>query len=466
MRKFYRYTLFFLILLNSAAFFFGIYYYGENETSSYISAMKEIHAEEENTEIAQEEYTELAEQVQIKPSEINEEGNLKVTEDKSLESIVQETAQETEIKTSEFIENSKENEIKELTILAVGDNLIHTQVIQSGKKADGSYNFSHLFAGITEELEAADLAIINQETILCDKNLGYSGYPRFGSPYAIGEAIHEAGFDVVLQATNHTMDKGYDGVIDTIEFWKKYDDILMVGVNETDDPLERIGIYTKNGITVSILNYTYSLNGLSMPKGKEYLVNLLTDRKQMKADITLAKTLSDFVIVCPHWGSEYVYKPTNQQEQLTQFFLEEGVDLVIGTHPHVLEPVKWVETKDGSHRMLVYYSLGNFVSNQDAMARMLGGMAKLKLIKKGDEVVIDEASIDPLVTHTYYDGRQRFTTYLLSDYNEKMASAHYLNRKKKSTVTLKKLTELTQSILGDWYNSDTNSTMLSLMQSQ
>ena len=494
MRKFYRTTLFFLVLLNSAAFFLGIYYYGENETVSYVSAMQEVNVVEENTldstltneEQMRKDSTEIEKIIESigKDTETTEEENSKNNEDKSSELNEDETSEANESKNSKLNVNEnlkgiidktstvsagkvKNEKKKELTILAVGDNLIHTQVIRSGKQADGSYNFSHLFAGITEELESADLAIINQETILCDESLGYSGYPKFGSPYEIGEAIHEAGFDVVLQATNHTMDKGYDGVLDTIEFWKKYDDILMVGVNETDDPLERIGLYTKNGITVAILNYTYGLNGLSMPKGKEYLVNLLTDRKQMKADIALAKKLSDFVIVCPHWGSEYVYKPTKQQDQLTQFFLEEGVDLVLGTHPHVLEPVEWVETKDGSHRMLVYYSLGNFVSNQDAMARMLGGMAKIKLIKKGDEVVIDEASIEPLVTHTYYDGGQRFTTYLLSDYNEKMASTHYLNRKKKSTVTLENLTELTQSILGDWYRSDTSNTMLSLtMQSQ
>ena len=263
------------------------------------------------------------------------------------------------------------------------------------------------------------------------------------------------------------MDKGLEGVLDTIEFWKQYNDITMVGINETKEASNRIGYISKNGITVSILNYTYGLNGLSVPKGKDYMINMLTDREQMKADISLAKKQSDFVIVCPHWGTEYVYQPTKQQKKLTQFFLDEGVDLVLGTHPHVLEPVEWVENEDGTHRMLVYYSLGNFVSNQDAMARMLGGMAKIKLIKKGDEVVIDEASIEPLVTHTYYDGGQRFTTYLLDEYDGKLAKEHYLNRNKKNTVTLEKLTKLTQSILGDWYLADNKNTILPLaIQSQ
>lgn len=344
-----------------------------------------------------------------------------------------------------------ETDRKELTIIAVGDDLIHTQVIRSGLQSDGSYDFAHLFEGIQEEIDNADIAMINQETILCDKSLGYTGYPTFGSPYEIGEAIHNAGFDVVLHATNHTMDKGVAGIEDTLQFWKQYEDILVTGINEFNDASERIGYITKNGITIAVLNYTYGLNGFTLPKGKEYMINLLGNEEQMKEDIALAKENSDFVIVCPHWGTEYVYQPTKQQQQLTSFFVNQGVDLVIGTHPHVLEPVEWVQSEDGTHQMLVYYSLGNFVSNQDAMARMLGGMAKIRLVSENGEVKIDEAEIEPLVTHTYYDGKQRFTTYLLKDYSEKLASQHYLNRKQHNAVTLARLQSLTSEILGDWY---------------
>lgn len=345
-----------------------------------------------------------------------------------------------------------EEEPKEITIVAVGDNLIHTQVIRSGKQTDGTYNFSHLFSGVKDEIESADVAIINQETILCDESLGYSGYPTFGSPYAIGEAIYEAGFDVVLHATNHTMDKGVAGITDSIDFWNQYEEIAVVGVNESEES-SRIAYVEKEGITIAILNYTYGLNGLSLPKGKEYMVNLLSDEEQMKKDIELAKESSDFVIVCPHWGTEYVYKPTNEQKRLTKFFAEEGVDLVIGTHPHVLEPVEWVSNEAGTHQMLVYYSLGNFVSNQDRMARMLGGMAQIKLIVDEDgEVIIEDAEIEPVVTHTFYDGKQRFTTYLLKDYNIELATKHNLNQKKKNEITLSRLQSLSTEILGDWYS--------------
>lgn len=340
---------------------------------------------------------------------------------------------------------------RELSLIAVGDNLIHTKIVKSGLQKDGSYNFSHLFDGIRDTVEKADVAIINQETILCDKKLGYSGYPLFGSPYEIGEAIYEAGFDVILHATNHTLDKGVAGIEDTIDFWKQYDDIVVAGIKEKKED-SRIVYIERNGIKLAILNYTYGLNGLRLPKGKEYMVNLLDNQKLVEKDIKLAKKMSDFVIVCPHWGTEYVYEPTTQQKEWTQFFAEQGVDLVLGTHPHVLEPVKWVKSENGENEMLVYYSLGNFVSNQDAMPRMLGGMAQIQLIEKDGSIVIDKAAIEPLITHTYLDGKQQFTTYFLEDYTKKLASNHYLNRKHKNAITLSRLQSLSKEILDEWYD--------------
>lgn len=358
-------------------------------------------------------------------------------------------AKETEKKTK--VTDAVTKEIKrELSLVAVGDNLIHTQIIRSGLQQDGTYDFTHLFDGIRDTVQSADVAMINQETILCSKKLGYSGYPTFGSPYAIGNAVREAGFDVVLHATNHTLDKGVKGVEQTIKYWKRYDDIVVAGLSEAEEE-SRISYIERNGIKLAILNYTYGLNGLKLPKGKEYMIHMLTDKNQMKEDIKIAKENSDFVIVCPHWGTEYVYKPTRQQEELTQFFLEEGVDVLIGTHPHVLEPVEWVESEDGKNKMLVYYSLGNFVSNQDAMPRILGGMAKIHLIEEDGKIVIDEAAIEPLVTHMYYKNGQHFVTYFLDDYTKKMATEHYLNRKHKNAVTLSRLQSLTQEILKGWY---------------
>ena len=360
----------------------------------------------------------------------------------------------TEVAKEVMTEDVVQVEDQSLVIVAVGDNLIHSQIIQSGKQKNGGYNYTSLFDGVKEVVQKADIAIINQETILCDESLGYTGYPKFGSPYAIGEAVYDAGFNVILHANNHTMDKGMDGIEDTLEFWKQYTDTKVAGINETKESTNGIVLVEAKGMTVAILNYTYGLNGLKLPKGKEYMVTFLSDTEKMKKDIALAKELSDFVIVCPHWGTEYVYEATTQQEKLTQFFFDHGVDLVLGTHPHVLEPVEWVENKESSKRMLVYYSLGNFISNQDQMPRMVGGMAAIRIVKRDGEVVIDEASLFPLITHSFSDKGQKFVTYFLEDYNGKLAKAHYLNRKKKNTLTMERLTQLCKTILGDWYIND------------
>lgn len=333
-----------------------------------------------------------------------------------------------------------------VTLAAVGDDLIHSQIYKSAKKSNGSYNFDQLFLNLKDEIASPDIAVINQETVLGGASLGYSGYPRFNSPTEVGDAVVKAGFDVVLHATNHAMDKGEKGMQNTIDFWKKYPEITVLGANESQDEADTIPVVDVNGIRIAMLNYTYGLNGLSLPSGRTYMVNLL-DEQRVRSDVAKAKEVSDFVIVFPHWGTEYVYKPVESQKEWTQIFLETGVDLVIGTHPHVLESVEWIEREDG-HRMLVYYSLGNFVSSQSEVPRMLGGMANVTIEKTGEEkAVIADASITQLVTHIT-KGSKEFTVYKLSEYTDSLAAKHRLSGK---GLNIKKLKSLSKQILGDWY---------------
>lgn len=342
----------------------------------------------------------------------------------------------------------------QVTILAVGDNLIHIQVIQSGKKKDGTYNFDHLYSLVKEEISAADIAIINQETILGGDEFKYSGYPTFNSPTEIGDAITNAGFDVVLHATNHTMDKGFKAVENTFEYWKTHPEITVLGINESEEQRVKTPIIEKNGIKIAMLNYTYSLNGYHVPKGMPYLVNML-DKKEMAKDIKKAKELSDFVIVFPHWGTEYVYEATDMQKDLTEFFYDAGVDLVIGTHPHVLEPVEWIETHSG-HRMLVYYSLGNFMSYQREAPRMLGGMANITITKDENGTYISDAGITPIVTH-YENGPADFHygIYKLTDYTNELALVHGVSEIAKSgSITYQGTYDLAKQVLGSWFPKD------------
>lgn len=340
-----------------------------------------------------------------------------------------------------------------INIVAVGDDLIHTQIIDDAKQTNGKYNFDNLFKNVKDDIKSADISIINQETILSTKKLGYTGYPLFGSPTSVGTAIYKAGFDVVLHATNHSMDKGYDGIKNTLDFWKKYKDIKVVGIYDSKESSDEICIVERENIKVAILNYTFSLNGLSTPKGKSYLVNIL-NKNDMKKDIAKAKKLADIVIVCPHWGTEYVYKPTSYQEDLVDFFYDNKVDIVIGTHPHVIEPVKWIQEKNNTHKMLVYYSLGNFISSQDEVPRMLGGMANIQITKSNGKVYISDASITPLVTHYETGIDKHFTTYKLSDYTEKLANKHGIRYRTSSKFSIDVLENLCSDVLGKWYKKD------------
>ena len=339
-----------------------------------------------------------------------------------------------------------------VNLLAVGDNLIHIQVIDSGKRADGSYNYDHLYSNVKDIISAADIAVINQETILGGKAFPYSGYPRFNSPHEIGTAIINAGFDVILQATNHTMDMGLEGVKSNMAFWKQnYPDIKVLGINESREEYEQIPVIEKNGIKIAMLNYTYSLNGQPLPKDMPYLVNML-DKKKMEGDIKKAEELADFTIVFPHWGVEYSYEPSKSQKELVDFFYDLGVDLVIGTHPHVLQPVEWVEKRD-DHRMLVYYSLGNFISYQREAPRMLGGIAEVTISKDENGTYISSAGITPIVTH-YENGKAdyNYAIYRLDDYNESLAKLHGVSKlAKQGSISYEETLALAKQVLGSWY---------------
>ncbi len=311
-----------------------------------------------------------------------------------------------------------------VTLVAVGDNLLHEPVYTHAKKK-GKYNFDHLFKHIKKYITAADLAVINQETILVAED--YSSYPCFGSPYAVADAIAKAGFDIVTQATNHSDDRGSSAILGTISYWrKKHPEITLLGIHRNQKEADTISVIDCNGIRIALLNYTFWLNGGTLPSGKEYLVDLrdYSDRGKIRRDIRRAKKMADFVIVFPHWGTEYVYKPDEEQLFWSDLFLEEKVDLVIGTHPHVLQPFTMRKNRDG-HKMLCYYSLGNFISGQGKVPRMLGGMARVTIVKDRNGTHISSYGLDPLVTHIT-SGYHLVTSYKLTDYTEALAKKHRL----------------------------------------
>ena len=357
---------------------------------------------------------------------------------------VQETNQK---KAAKELQIKREKAKVEVSISMVGDVLMHNPTLKSGLQEDGSYNYDHLFKNVKKHMENTDISLANQEVILGGTDLGISSYPAFNAPQELGDSLVQSGFNTILHATNHTLDKGEKGVDSALTYWKeKHPETTVLGIHESQEDRDQIYIFEKKGFKIAILNYTYGVNGNRIPEDRPYIVDLM-DKSQMEKDIQKANELADYVIVCPHWGTEYVFEATDKQKEWTDFFLKQGVDLVIGTHPHVIEPVEWVE--DGENKMLVFYSLGNFVSCQDKWYRMLGAMANVKLLKDADgNVTVTEYGVEPLVTHIA--GKTEYTTYYLKDYTEELAKKNKI-RNVDSSFSVEKLKELSKEVFGDLY---------------
>lgn len=334
----------------------------------------------------------------------------------------------------------------EITLVMVGDILLHTPVAESAKTEEG-YDFSAVFANVREEIQGADLALVNQEVIIGGAELGISGYPSFNAPFELGDALIEAGFDVILHATNHTLDKGKRGLLNCMDFWREnYPEKAVLGIHDSAEDRQEIYVYEQDGIRIAILNYTYGTNGIALPENMPYAVDLL-ERERVISDLEEAQGLADFVIVCPHWGTEYKLEETQTQREWAQLFADNGANLVLGTHPHVIEPVEWV---GGT---LVYYSLGNFVNwtsgtGEGVANRMVGGMARVTVgLDENGNAVITDYSVEPLVCHLE-EGFGGVTVYPLDSYTEQLAERNEI-RKQDSSFSLEYCEELSELIFGD-----------------
>lgn len=271
--------------------------------------------------------------------------------------------------------NKNEDKHYEASLIAVGDYLIHSSVYKDANRlANGDgYDFKPMISYIKEIVSNYDIAYYNQETILGGSELGLSDYPTFNSPYEAGDAMLDAGFNLVSLATNHTMDSGKKAVENSCKYWQSKENVLTAGSYCSEEERNKINIKETNNIKYAMLNYTYGTNG--MPVANDYLVNVWpTDidninnpekdtkyqayKKQVKEDIDKVKDKVDFLIVAMHWGVEYTHEPTAYEKDMASYLASLGVNLIIGTHPHVIQPVTWIDDT------LVIYSLGNFISAQ------------------------------------------------------------------------------------------------------
>lgn len=332
-----------------------------------------------------------------------------------------------------------------VTLVAVGDNLIHNTLIDAGVQEDGTRDYNSFYEEISPYIKAADIAVIDNETLLGGEEFPYSGYPCFNTPWEVGEAAINAGFYVFTCATNHVLDmQGYKGLSKEIEFFKNHPEVTFVGINETEEDSKTIKYVEKNGIKFAMLNYTNSTNGIPLPSEHPWSVNML-DEERVKADVTEARENADVVVFFPHWGTEDSHEVNDEQRRYIQLCSELGVDIVIGGHPHVLQPVEWVTNEETGNKMLVYYSLGNFISHQIKLKQMCGGMAEITVERINGKIEITSAKLAPVIDfYTRTGSGFRFSVYRLSDYNNDLAA-----KQSQSGATVEYFTDLAKSVVSE-----------------
>ena len=312
-----------------------------------------------------------------------------------------------------------------LSLVMVGDSLIHGAVYGDAQVANG-YDFKPMLEEMKPIISKFDLAFYNQETILGGTGLGLSTYPRFNSPYEVGDAFIDAGFNLVALANNHTLDRGEQAILNSCNYWKEKG-IYSSGSYCSYEDRDNIEIREENGIKYALLSYTSWTNGLSIPGGKTYLLNRY-DETVVKNDIEKVRDKVDLLMVSMHFGDEYSHTPSNDQRKIASYLSSLGVDIIIGHHPHVVQPIEFIENT------LVVYSLGNVISAQRGIEKLTGLMVSLDVVKDLETNEIDFSNIEAELLYTYSDYnkgyRGNFKVYPYTKLNQSLLSNYetYYNK--------------------------------------
>lgn len=346
-------------------------------------------------------------------------------------------------------EPEPEPETLRASFFAVGDNIIHTGIWrQANRNVGGSgndctmqsaYDFSPFYANIKPLVAAADIAFLNQETLCAaNEDTAPSNYPAFNTPRACGDAMVELGFDVVSIANNHMMDMGARGLKNSIDYWNEKPEITLLGGYLSEADFNNIRVVEKNGLRIAMLAYAEDPNnsGLGtavplsnyMPYSSLGLFVPALNESVLRAQVAKAREMADFVLVSVHWGTENSYTLSPAQKHYASVMASLGVDVVLGTHPHVLQKIEWLQGGNASGKTLVIYSLGNLISLMNAMdSNMLGGCINFDFVKTGDATSIEDVVFTPTVSHcsnSYRDIR----VCLLRDYTAADYADHYIHR--------------------------------------
>ena len=334
--------------------------------------------------------------------------------------------------TSIFTPSNFRNEVK---LIAVGDIMMHFPQIKAGKNQNG-YDYSHFFDEVSPILKKGDITIGNLETTLAGKKYDYSGYPRFNAPQILAKNLKDAGFTILNTSNNHSLDRFEKGVINTIDSLNN-NNLNHIGTSNSKERNNYPLIINKKGINLAFFSYTYGTNGISIPKNKDYLVNLI-DKDLIKNDLKLIENREiDFKIIYLHFGNEYKTYPNNYQKKLVTWLFENGFDVVLGSHPHVLQPMETYTIN--AEKKFVIYSLGNFISNQRDKYRDSSIILEMDFEKNylNGKTNMKDINYHPTWVYRYYDKNKYNYKILLSEKNYDFLPEK-LNKKMKNTIKLTK----------------------------
>lgn len=323
-------------------------------------------------------------------------------------------------------ESEPEPEPSKLHFMAAGDNLIHDNIYKQAAARTGGngFDFDPPYQYIAEMFKDANVAFINQESLIAESVAPLSGYPQFNSPEAVGNKLVDMGFNVICMANNHMFDMREAGLIASMDYWDAQP-VLSMGAWRTEEDMQRPLIIEKEGIKIGFVPVTEHTNGLKLPAETPLRFIRSDEKELMKQQVALARANSDFVVVSIHWGTENSNNTNDNQLELSQMFADWGVDLVLGHHSHTLQPMEW-RTGQSGKRTLVVYSLGNFISSMLDPQNMLGGVLDLDIEKdpKTGETAITRAKMIPIVTQYDTTGRQNVRIYPFAGYTDALVSQH------------------------------------------
>lgn len=303
----------------------------------------------------------------------------------------------------------KETVTTSASMFITGDALVQIECIDQSRTGEDTYDWSYLMDGVTAPAAGYDIAFYNQETILGGDYLGITVFPHFNCPQSFGDYMVSRGFNLVSTANNHSLDKGEEAIVNSDAFWKEHSNVVTSGLNTSQEQRQEIAVHEINGITYAFTAWTYGMNGYETLPGHEYMVNCYRGHEEeLLSWVRSAKEKADIVIVSMHWGEEYTPDPDDEQKQLARQLSDAGADIIIGNHPHNIQPVEWI-----NGRTLCFYAMGNLVNSQDVLPAttweevntgMAAGLTIEKTIKPDDTVVLEIKDLKVDLLFTAYEG--------------------------------------------------------------